>query len=350
MPPADNTRFSQGNTSLDTPDTPATHSDQSAPVDTAGSSYAGVATNDSGAVPVANDERGPQVFPAEEGDEVRRTGPVAARAGGGSPPLVPGEPDLHEYYGEEPDEDELEAGGKMSFLEHLDELRRRLLFSIGALAVGFLIGIAFIDRIFEFIMKPLREALHGGKLIYTEPTEAFMLYMKMAALAGLILASPVILWQIWLFIAPGLYSHEKRYAIPFVLFSTLFFVAGALFSHYLVFPFAWAFFASFSEGKDYLEFAPKITPTFSLYTKMILSFGIIFQMPTLVYFLSRIGLITAGFLIRNTKYAILIIFIVAAVLTPDPSVVSQGLMAAPMILLYGISIVIAWFFQKRPAA
>jgi sec-independent protein translocase protein TatC len=244
--------------------------------------------------------------------------------------------------------DELEEPeGKMSFLEHLDELRKRILIAVGALIVGFLVALLFIDQIFAFIMEPLQAPLNGGQLIYTEPTEAFMLYMKMAALAGLLMAAPIVIWQVWLFVAPGLYAHEKRYAIPFVLLATMFFISGALFSHYMVFPWAWRFFASFSEGKDFLVFTPKIAPAFALYVKMMLAFGLIFQMPTIVFFLARMGLVTAGFLIRHTKYAILIIFIVAAVLTPGPDVVSQSLMAGPMFALYLISIGIAWLCQRK---
>jgi sec-independent protein translocase protein TatC len=243
-------------------------------------------------------------------------------------------------------DDDDDTGGKMSFLEHLDELRRRLLVSIAAIFVGFLIGLVFIDRIFGFIMRPLQAVLpDGGKLIYTEPAEAFLLYMKVAALVGLFLAAPVVLWQVWLFVAPGLYAHEKRFAIPFVVFSTVFFAGGALFSHYLVFPWAWRFFAQFTT--DYMQFTPKIAPTFSLYVRMMLAMGVVFELPTIVFFLARVGLVTPRFLIRNTKYAILIIFVVAAVMTPGPDVVSQALMAAPMIVLYGLSIVIAWMFQRR---
>jgi sec-independent protein translocase protein TatC len=248
-----------------------------------------------------------------------------------------------------PGEDEEEAGARMSFLEHLEELRKRLIISVSAILVGFLVAFAFIDRIFAFIMRPLQAVLpHGGRLIYTEPAEAFLLYIKVAALAGLILATPVILWELWKFVAPGLYGHEKRFAIPFVLFSTVFFVSGALFSHYLVFPWAWRFFAGFTT--DYMEFMPRIQPVFSLYVRMMLAMGLVFEMPTLVFFLARVGLVTPRFLLRNTKYAILIIFIVAAVLTPGPDVVSQMLMAAPMIVLYGVSILIAWAFQKRQPA
>jgi len=243
--------------------------------------------------------------------------------------------------------DDQEAGGKMSFLEHLDELRRRLVVSIVSVLVGFLlVAVVFIDEIFAFVMKPLQAILpHGGKLIYTEPTEAFMLQLKVAALAGLVLAAPVVMWQVWLFVAPGLYAREKRFALPFVTFSSLFFVGGAAFSHYVVFPTAWAFLASFTT--EYMEFTPKISSTFSLYARMLLAFGLVFQMPTVIFALARMGVVTAGFLARNVKYAILIIFIVAAVVTPTSDVVTQAMMAAPMIVLYGLSIVIAWVFGKK---
>jgi sec-independent protein translocase protein TatC len=195
-------------------------------------------------------------------------------------------------------------------------------------------------------MRPLTAVLpDGGKLVFTEPTEAFLLYIKIAALSGLILAAPIVLWQLWLFVAPGLYAQEKKFAIPFVLFSTVFFVCGAMFSHYVVFPIAWAFFASFTT--DYMVFMPRIGPVFSLYVRMFLAFGVIFQLPTLVFFLARIGVVTARFLVKNFKYAVLIIFIIAAVLTPTPDPTGQILMAGPMILLYGLSILIAWVFQKR---
>jgi sec-independent protein translocase protein TatC len=241
------------------------------------------------------------------------------------------------------DEPEDEAGAKMSFLEHLDELRKRLIVSALSLLGGFLVALLFIDRVFAFIMRPLQQVLpHGGRLVYTEPAEAFLLYMKVAALVGLFLATPIVLWQIWLFVAPGLYAHEKRFALPFVLFSTVFFVCGALFSHFVVFPWAWRFFAQFTT--DYMEFMPRIAPTFSLYVRMMLAMGLVFQMPTLVFFLTRVGLVTPRLLVRHTKYAVLVIFIVAAVLTPGPDVVSQALMAAPMLVLYGLSIVIAWAF------
>jgi sec-independent protein translocase protein TatC len=182
-------------------------------------------------------------------------------------------------------------------------------------------------------------------MIYTEPTEAFMLQLKVAALAGIVIAAPAVMWQLWLFIAPGLYRREKRLALPFIVSTSVLFVAGAAFNHYVVFPIAFTFLGSFN--KDYMEFMPRISPVFSLYSQLLLAFGLIFQMPVLVFTLARLGLVTARFLWKNTKYAILIIFIIAAVITPTSDVVTQTLMAAPMILLYAVSIVIAWIFGKQ---
>jgi sec-independent protein translocase protein TatC len=197
-------------------------------------------------------------------------------------------------------------------------------------------------------MVPLNALLPPGSTFITyEMTEGFMLYMKIAALTGLLLASPIVILQFWMFIAPGLYSHEKRFAIPFVFLGTFFFILGAAFSHYFVFPFAFGFFANFLGANSYVKFMPSIGPLFAAYVKMLLALGMVFQLPTVVFFLARMGMVTARWLVRQTKYAILIIFVVAAVITPGPDVVSQTLVAAPMILLYGISIVIAWLFAKK---
>jgi sec-independent protein translocase protein TatC len=248
------------------------------------------------------------------------------------------------------DDEQNLAGSKMSFLEHLDELRKRLVYSAIALVGGVAISFAFIGRIFEFIMRPLQQALPaGGKLLYTEPTEAFVLYLQIGLLAGFIIAAPIIIWQVWLFVAPALYAKEKRYAIPFVLLSSVGFVSGAAFSHYIVFPLMWKFLASFST--DYMIFAPKIDPVFSLYTKMMLAMGLVFQMPSLVYFMARMGVVTARFMARQLKFAVLIIFIVAAVITPSGDMLTQTIVAVPMVGLYLLSIVIAWAFGKprKPA-
>lgn len=246
------------------------------------------------------------------------------------------------------DADELDDGAKMSFLEHLDELRKRLIHCAIGVAVGIAATFYFHNQIYEFVFAPTRRVLPpNSKLIFTEPGEAFSLHLQIALITGIVVAAPYIMYQVWLFIAPGLYSHEKKFAIPFVFMATFFFVSGVLFSHFIAFPWTWAFFASFST--DYVDFMPKVSPVFSFYAKMLLGFGLIFQMPTLVFFLARFGLVTARFLIRYFKYAVLVIFIVAAVLTPGTDVVSQLMMAVPMLLLYGISILIAWIFGKKKA-
>jgi sec-independent protein translocase protein TatC len=242
--------------------------------------------------------------------------------------------------------DEYEGAGKMSFLEHLDELRKRIIWSVASVFVGFVISFFFIDEIFNFIMRPLQRMLPPGQtLIYTDPTEAFVLYIKIALIAGLIIASPAVMTQVWLFVAPGLYAHEKKWAIPFIVMSSLFFVAGAAFSHYVVFPLTWAFFVGFTN--DILTFMPRIQPAFSIYLRLVLAFGIVFQMPTLVLFLAKMGVLTAGFMIRNVKYAVLIIVIISAVITPDGGGVSLVAMAGPMMLLYVFSIGLAWIFGKK---
>src|ERR1041384_7690392 len=246
--------------------------------------------------------------------------------------------------GLDPDEDDGEA--KMSFLEHLDELRKRIIWSAVSIGVGFAIAFLFIQQLFDFVMKPLAAGLPKGQhLIYTEPTEAFVLYIQIAAIAGLVLALPLVMTQVWLFIAPGLYAHEKKMAIPFVVLSSICFIGGAAFSHYVVFPLTWKFFVSFTS--DYLTFMPRIEPAFALYIKMILAFGVVFQMPTIVLFLARMGVITAGFMWRHTKYALLIIVIVSAIVTPDGGGVSLVAMSVPLFFLYLFSIALAWIFGKK---
>jgi sec-independent protein translocase protein TatC len=251
----------------------------------------------------------------------------------------------------DPDEEEQDldgSGAKMSFLEHLDELRKRIIWSLVGLLVGFLVALVFQNQIFDFIMRPLAATLpKGGQMVYTEPTEGFMLHLKMALLAGIVLAAPAVMWQVWLFVAPGLYRKEKRLALPFVVSSSLLFVAGAAFNHYVMFPAAFKFLGSFTT--DYMTFMPRIAPVFSLYAQLMLAFGLIFQMPVIVFTLARIGILTAGFMWKNTKYAILLIFIVAAVITPTADPLNQTIMAAPMIVLYILSIGIAWAFGKKSA-
>jgi len=260
---------------------------------------------------------------------------------------VPRDPDDEDL--QDASEDDLEgAGGKMSFLEHLDELRKRLIASVYGLVAGCVISFIFVGKTERFILLPLQQLMPDGtKLMFTAPTEGFMVMMKIGALGGLFVALPFVIFQLWLFIAPGLYSNEKRFAVPFVLLGTVFFLAGATFSHYIAFPYTWKFFLGFET--EYLEFRPRLNDVFSLWVKMLLAFGVIFQMPTVVFFMARMGLVTAGFLVKHTKYAVLIIFVLGAILSPGTDVVSQALMAGPMLVLYALSIGIAWAFAPRKA-
>jgi sec-independent protein translocase protein TatC len=253
--------------------------------------------------------------------------------------------------GDDPDWDDddpesANEAGKMSFLEHLDELRRRIIYSLIAVGVGFVIVYAYIDPIFAFILQPMQQMLPPGQtLIYNEPTEAFMLMIKIGLLAGLILASPVVFLQVWLFIAPGLYSHEKKLAIPFILMSTVLFASGAAFSHFMVFPIVWKFLASYQT--EFVTFEPRIEPSFAMYLRLVLAMGLTFDLPTIILFLARMGMVTPRFLIRNTRYAMIIIVIAAAVLSPDGGGVGMLAMGGPVMVLYILSIGLAWLFGKK---
>jgi sec-independent protein translocase protein TatC len=224
-------------------------------------------------------------------------------------------------------------------------LRRRITHAVVALLVGFLIAFTFIDKVIAFVYARLAADIPGGHFIFTEPGEAFFIWIKIAALTGLLISSPYVMWQVWLFIAPGLYANEKRLAVPFVVFASLLFLSGAAFAHYVAFPLAWKFFASFSNS--FITFTPRVEPVFGLYVKLVLGLGGVFQLPMLMFVLARFGIVTARFLIRNFKYAVLIMFIVAAIVTPDGSMVNQVVIAVPMIALYLISIGVAWAFGKK---
>jgi sec-independent protein translocase protein TatC len=265
-------------------------------------------------------------FPSQNRDEDERNLP--AKPGGFSPF----------------DQDDEPAEGRMTFLEHLDELRKRITHAVAGLFVGFVLSFAFINRIFEFVYLRLTADVPGGKLIYTEPGEAFFLWIKIAALCGVLIASPYIMLQVWLFIAPGLYAKEKKFAIPFVLASSALFIAGAAFSHYVVFPAAWTFFANFSN--EFIEFTPRIAPVFGMYVKLMLALGLTFQLPVLIFVLARLGIVTAGWLMKNFRYAVLLIVITAAIVTPDGNPINQVLVAGPMVVLYLIGTGAAWLFGK----
>jgi sec-independent protein translocase protein TatC len=245
--------------------------------------------------------------------------------------------------------DDESEGGKMSFLEHLDELRKRIIRALLSLSVGVAIAVFFIEDMIQFVMRPLSATLPpGATFIFTYPTEAFMLRIRIALIAGLFIATPLVFWQVWQFVAPALYAKERRYTIPFVLLSSIGFIGGAAFSHYVAFPLMWKFFASFSD--DMIVFMPRIEDTFSMYMRMLLGMAAVFQMPAMVFFMARMGVITARWMIRQFKYAILVIVVIAAIITPSSDVASQMIVAGPMVILYILSIAIAWMFGKKRTA
>lgn len=233
----------------------------------------------------------------------------------------------------------------MTFLEHLDELRKRIFYSVIAVVVAVIPCWLFHKEFFNIIARPVEKHLpEGTELAYTTLTAPFMLYIKVSFLAAIFFTAPFIFLQLWFFIAPGLFRSEKRYAIPFVLFTTLFFSLGALFGYFVAFPFACNFFLKMGAN-----FQPVITidKYFSLALRVILGIALVFELPTLVFFLSRMGVITPRWMIKNFKYAVLVVFIIAAIITPSPDMVNQSIIAIPMLALYGISILIAIIFGKK---
>lgn len=234
---------------------------------------------------------------------------------------------------------------RMTFLEHLEELRKRLIISIVALGVAFLACWSFADRIFALLEQPLSRFLPpGDSLAYTRLTAPFFLYMKVAFFAGLFLASPIILLQVWLFIAPGLYKRERRYAAPFIIFATLFFVAGGYFGYRVLLPGTCAFFLE--TGKQFKQMIT-IDDYFSFASMIILAAGLVFETPILIFFLARLGIVTPAFLMQKFKWAVVLAFIISAVVTPTPDMVTQTALALPIIALYLLGIGIAFVFGKK---
>ena len=234
---------------------------------------------------------------------------------------------------------------KMSFLEHLEELRVRLVHAAVALTLGFAVCWNWHEDIFHFLTGPLRQGFPDIKFIFTGPSEAFVLYMKMAFFVGIFVAAPYILWQVWAFIAPGLYAHEKGYVYPFIFFGTLLFVGGGLFGHYVLFPVTFRFLGGYG-GQD-MTFMPKVDEYFTFYSWFLLGLGLVFQIPIVVFVLSRIGIVTPGFLLRQFKFAVLGAFIISAVITPTADIVNQTLLAVPMMGLYLLGVLIAFLFGRK---
>ncbi len=236
----------------------------------------------------------------------------------------------------------------MGFMEHLEELRKRIIWSIGSVGVGFGICYFWHEAIFAWIQKPIVQTLTSHKLntqlVYTNPVDPFNMYLKISLIAGIFLASPFVLYQVWGFIAPGLYKNERRYVAPFMFSTVGLFVAGGLFAYKTVYPAALEFLVTYS-----LQFTPMITINeyIGLFMTIVLGLGVIFEMPILVFFLALFGIVSPGWMLRNFRYSILAIFVIAGIITPTADVLNMCIFAAPMIALYVISIGVAYLVHPK---
>lgn len=237
--------------------------------------------------------------------------------------------------------------GRMSFLEHLGELRTRIIWSLIPTVIGLLVAFRFSDLIIKFIARPLTKT--GSQLVFLSPTEAFWTSMKLSMVAGLFLALPVILWQVWAFVSPGLHKHERRYAGPFVIVGSLLFLAGGAFALLVVVPFAITFLVGFGQQQGIKDMI-SVSNHADFVIKFTLAFGLVFELPLAITVLSMMGLVTPKFLSKNRKYAVLMNFVVAAILTPTPDILNQTLMAGPLCVLYEVGILAARLFGKRAPA
>jgi sec-independent protein translocase protein TatC len=234
---------------------------------------------------------------------------------------------------------------KIPFSAHLEELRKRLIICFIAIGIGFVLSYGFKEKLFQILTYPLIKVMQSGdKLIFTGLPEAFFTYVKVAFISGFILSAPVIFYQFWMFVAPGLYDKEKRLLLPIVALSTVFFIGGAFFGYFIVFPFGFKFFLGFAS--DTIRPLPSMREYLSFSTKMLLAFGLVFELPLIITFFARMGIVSVDLLKKKRKYAILIIFTVSAILTP-PDVGTQIMMAVPLMVLYEISIFGAKIFGKK---
>lgn len=234
---------------------------------------------------------------------------------------------------------------KIPFTAHLEELRKRLIVCFIAVGIGFVLSYGFKEKLFQILTRPLISVMQAGdKLIFTGLPEAFFTYLKVAFLSGIMISVPVLLYQFWMFVAPGLYDKERRLLVPIVFLSSFFFIGGALFGYFIVFPFGFKFFLGFAS--DTIQPLPSMREYLSFSAKLLLAFGLVFELPLLVTFLAKMGLVSVDFLKKNRKYALLLFFIFSAILTP-PDVVTQIMMAFPLMVLYEISIVGARIFGQK---
>ncbi len=239
----------------------------------------------------------------------------------------------------------METDAKQPFMSHLEELRKRLVICAISVGVGFVIAYFFAEQLFQILVLPLKQNMAEDKqLIFTNLPEMFFAYLKTALVAGILASAPLIFYQLYMFVAPGLYRHERKLVIPFVISSTLLFVGGSLFGYFIVFPFGFRFFLSFANAS--IQALPSVKEYFSFAVKLLFAFGLVFELPVVAFFLGRMGVLTPELMTRKRKYAILLIFAVGAILTP-PDVVTQCMMAGPLIILYEISILVVRAARKR---
>lgn len=338
-------RFQEGNPAVENNRVPVTGDSTREPHETGPYPEGSEHPSDSVTLPVTtNDES--QLYP-----ESRDAAPVAVEAppqagtggGGGKPPGGDGGGDDGGGGGEE------EEMAKMSFLEHLEELRKRIIRSLIAVAVAFGVCFAFARKVFEGMSEPVRAVLRDLKmadtLYFTKATDPFTLQLNLALVVGLFAASPLVLYQVWAFIAPGLYKKERRYAVPFVFFCSGLFISGGLFGYFIALPYALKFLLTF--GGPHMT--PWLTATefVNMFYTVILGLGLVFELPVLMMFLGLIGIVTPGFLLRNFRYAILLIFIVAAVVTPTPDVMNMMIFAIPMVALFVLGVGLVWAVQRK---
>jgi sec-independent protein translocase protein TatC len=245
-------------------------------------------------------------------------------------------------------EQESETMPTMGFLDHLEELRKRIVYSIIAVALGCAACWGYRERIYEFMQRPIMDALRKNglpeKLVYLNPTEPFNLYLKIAALAGLFLTSPFVLYQVWLFISPGLYRREKKYVVPFMVSTIGLFTCGGYFGYRIVYPRALDFLIDFGRKMQPMITIGEYT---QLFLSIVLGMGLIFELPVIVFFLAFMGILSPGFMLKHFRYAILIIFVIAAIVTPTPDVVNMCIFAAPMVGLYAVSVGVAWVVHPK---
>lgn len=239
-----------------------------------------------------------------------------------------------------------EDEARMSFIEHLEELRKRLLRAVMAILIGFAGCIAFKERLFDFIVGPIISLLpQGSSLVFTRLPDPFFMYLKVAFVAGVFLTLPYVIYQLWLFVRPGLYERERKLAFPFITIAVLLFYTGGAFAYFLVFPAAFKFFLGFQT--EALKPMLSIKEYVSLVMLLMLAFGAVFETPIVIVFLGLLGVVHSNMLRKGRRYFIVIAFIIGAILTPTPDIINQSLMAIPMVFFYEVGIFVLSMLEKR---